>query len=179
MHRGRPSLLRPGNSVPSASPPRLSVRGAHGPITLGQIRDWVAGHAILIFRPVTLGPVPRLGRFVQRDSARFAQWANQTHRFVARATIWPSRFHAPGVKPSDTRAFPPQRGLRRHASALSRPNAQTASKLAATHHFPFQIWLDLRRTSQEDTQARHTGLGLVGRVLARVSGKLARPQSTD
>ena len=38
--RGTPSRLH--------LPTRLSVRGAHGPLTLGLIRDWVAGHATLI-----------------------------------------------------------------------------------------------------------------------------------
>ena len=41
--------LRPGNSVPFASSHAAHVRGAHGPITSGLIRDWVAGHAIFVF----------------------------------------------------------------------------------------------------------------------------------
>ena len=109
MHRGRSSLAAAGELRPICIFPRGSiVRGAHGPVTLGQIRDWVAGHAISTSRPVTLGLVLRLGRSVQRDSARFAWWANPTHRRSYRHLA---------EQPSDALAFPPQRGLRRPALA--------------------------------------------------------------
>ena len=75
---------------------------------------------------------------------------------------------------------PPQRGQRWPALAQRfGSHGQTRRQHSICCHSPFsiQIWLGLRRTSQQGTQARYTGLGLVGRVLLRVSGKLARPHA--
>ena len=108
-----------GTSFQLHLPTRLSVRGAHGPISLGLIRDWVAGHAIFFF-PASLLRPRSSDCSRQRDNARHTQWVGCTHQ-PTRSCQNPAEQGViqrdSAAKPSDLSLFPPQRGLRRPALA--------------------------------------------------------------